>query len=117
MDGIGPDRAESIATWFADEKNHALVAELRELGLRLELARRTPEEGPLTGNTYVVTGRSRAGRANRRPPPSRRGRKGHELGLGQDDGVIVGEEPGLEADEGAALGVELLDEAALEKLL
>src|ERR687891_2442831 len=34
LDGIGSDRAESIATWFADDKNRALVAELRTLGLR-----------------------------------------------------------------------------------
>jgi DNA ligase (NAD+) len=37
VDGIGSDRAESIATWFADDKNRALVAELRKLGLRFEL--------------------------------------------------------------------------------
>src|SRR5439155_6093459 len=34
--GIGPDRAELIAEWFADEQNRALVEELRSLGLRFE---------------------------------------------------------------------------------
>src|SRR5919106_1463345 len=57
VDGIGPDRAESIATWFADERNRALVAELRELGLSFEIGEEDkPVEGPLTGKTYVVTG-------------------------------------------------------------
>src|SRR3954470_11211647 len=57
VEGIGPDRAESIAEWFADEQNRALVAELRELGLRFEAAEEErPVEGPLTGKTYVITG-------------------------------------------------------------
>src|SRR5439155_1614649 len=35
-EGIGPERAEAIAEWFADEDNGRLVAELRTLGLRFE---------------------------------------------------------------------------------
>ena len=35
-EGIGPERAEAIAEWFADEDNRALVEELRALGLRFE---------------------------------------------------------------------------------
>src|SRR5947207_3472066 len=46
VDGIGPDRAESIAEWFSDEQNRALVAELRELGLRFEAGEEAkPKEG------------------------------------------------------------------------
>src|SRR5216117_74122 len=33
IDGIGPDRAASIAEWFEDKANRKLVEELRELGL------------------------------------------------------------------------------------
>src|SRR5436305_4339349 len=57
VDGIGPERAEAVAEWFSDEANRQLVAELRELGLRFELGEEDrPKEGPLTGQTYVVTG-------------------------------------------------------------
>src|SRR5262249_24383871 len=57
VEGIGPDRAESIVEWFSDDQNRALVAELRALGLRFESgADERPKEGPLTGQTYVVTG-------------------------------------------------------------
>ena len=57
VEGIGPDRAESIVEWFSDEQNRALVAELREVGLRFEAGvDERPKEGPLTGQTYVVTG-------------------------------------------------------------
>src|SRR5216110_2449653 len=50
VDGIGPERAEAIAEWFSDDANRALVAELRELGLRFEIGEEDrPREGPLTG--------------------------------------------------------------------
>ena len=57
VEGIGPDRAEAIAEWFSDDENRRLVAELRELGLRFESGEEEkPAEGPLTGQTYVITG-------------------------------------------------------------
>src|SRR6185312_13429393 len=34
VEGFGPDRAEDVVEWFADEQNRALAQELRELGLR-----------------------------------------------------------------------------------
>src|SRR5205085_102907 len=34
VDGIGPERAELLVDWFADEQNRELVRELRGLGLR-----------------------------------------------------------------------------------
>src|SRR5438876_1060835 len=56
-EGIGPDRAESIAEWFSDDANRELVGELRSLGLRFEIGDELkPVEGPLTGKTYVITG-------------------------------------------------------------
>jgi DNA ligase (NAD+) len=45
-EGIGPDRAESIAEWFADEDNKRLIDELRAIGLRFEATRATaPSRG------------------------------------------------------------------------
>ena len=56
-EGIGPERAEAIAEWFADEDNVRLVDELRAIGLRFEAGdEERPVEGPLTGNQYVITG-------------------------------------------------------------
>ena len=50
VEGIGPIVAEAVAEWFADEENTLLVAELGELGLRLELGEEErPAEGPLSG--------------------------------------------------------------------
>src|SRR5438046_5993916 len=57
VEGIGPERAEAIAEWFADKENLRLVGELEEVGLRFEAgAEERPVEGPLSGSTYVITG-------------------------------------------------------------
>ena len=70
-EGFGPDRAEIVVEWFADEQNRALVQELRELGLRFEVGEEDrPAEGPLTGSTYVITGTLEGSRVRRQRPPS-----------------------------------------------
>src|SRR4029450_104462 len=57
VEGIGPHRAEAIVEWFSDADNRRLVEELRSLGLRFESdADDRPVEGPLPGQTYVITG-------------------------------------------------------------
>jgi DNA ligase (NAD+) len=66
VEGIGPDRAELIAEWFADEENRRLVEELRTLGLQMTAGQaERPAEGPLTGRQYVKR-RRRSRRSARR---------------------------------------------------
>ena len=120
VDGIGSDRAESIATWFADERNRALVAELRTLGLRFELGEEDrPVEGPLTGKTYVVTGTlEKWSREQATAALEAAGAKVTNSVSSKTTALIVGEEPGAsKLTKAQRLGVELLDEAGLEKLL
>jgi DNA ligase (NAD+) len=120
VDGIGPDRAASIAGWFAEERNRALVAELRELGLRFEAGdEERPREGPLTGRTYVVTGTLEGwSREQAAAALEAAGAKVTNSVSAKTTALIVGEEPGAsKLTKAQRLGVELLDEAALEKLL
>jgi DNA ligase (NAD+) len=119
VDGIGPDRAASIATWFADEKNRALVEELRGLGLRFELdADERPVEGPLTGRTYVVTGTlERWSREEARAALEAKGAKVTDSVSKKTSGLVVGEGPGSKLEKARRAGVEILDEAAFEKLV
>jgi DNA ligase (NAD+) len=120
VDGIGPDRAESIATWFADEKNRALVTELRDLGLRFELGQEDrPVEGPLTGKTYVVTGTlEKWSREQATAALEAAGAKVTNAVSSKTTALVVGEEPGAsKLTKAQKLGIELLDEAGLEALL
>ncbi|MEZ5098497.1 MAG: NAD-dependent DNA ligase LigA [Thermoleophilia bacterium] len=119
VDGVGPDRAESIAEWFADQENRRLVDELRALGVRVELDEsERPVEGPLSGRTYVITG-TLAGwsREQAREALERLGAKVTDSVSKRTSAVVVGESPGSKFEKAAKLGVEVLDEAAFGRLL
>jgi DNA ligase (NAD+) len=119
VEGIGPDRAESIATWFADEKNRALVEDLRSVGVRLELSdAERPVEGELSGRTYVITGTlERWSREQARAALEAQGAKVTDSVSKKTTAVIVGESPGSKVDKARKAGVEILDEGAFEKLV
>jgi len=119
VEGIGPDRAESIADWFSDEQNRALVQELRELGLRFELSEEEkPVEGPLTGHTYVITGTlERFSREEAKRALEERGAKVGDAVSKKTTGLIVGESPGSKLQKARKVGVPVLGEDDLVSLL
>jgi DNA ligase (NAD+) len=118
-EGIGPERAEAIADWFADEDNRALIDELRRLGLTFESDegdRRV--EGRLTGSQYVITGTLEGfTREAAKAALEALGAKVSDSVSKKTTGVIVGESPGSKAAKAGALGVPILDEAELVALL
>jgi DNA ligase (NAD+) len=119
VEGIGPDRAELVAEWFADEENRRLVEELRALGLQMEagVAER-PVEGPLTGRQYVITGTlGDWSREEAKSALEALGAKVSDSVSGKTSGVIVGENPGSKAQKADTLGVPILSEDDLRELL
>ena len=119
VEGIGPDRAESIAEWFADEQNRTLVAELLELGLRFEVGEEEkPVEGPLTGSQYVITGTLEAySREEAAAALAALGAKVSDNVSKKTTGVIVGESPGSKVAKAEKAGVPLLSEGDLRELV
>ena len=120
VDGIGPDRAEAIVEWFADEQNRALIEELRSLGLRFELGDEDrPKEGRLTGHTYVITGTlERWSREEAAAALEELGAKVTNAVSSKTTGLIVGEEPGnSKVSKAQKVGTPMLDEDALAALL
>ena len=119
-DGIGPERAEAIAEWFRDDDNRSLVEELRALGLRFEIGDEDkPVEGPLSGNTYVITGTLEAfTRDEAAAALEELGAKVGNSVSSKTTGLVVGEEPGKsKLTKAEAAGVPLLTETDLTKLL
>jgi DNA ligase (NAD+) len=119
-EGFGPDRAEIVVEWFADEQNRALVQELRELGLRFETGEEgRPVEGPLTGSTYVVTGTlEKYSREQATAALEALGAKVTGSVSAKTTGLVVGEDPGAsKLTKAQTSGVPLLTEADLAKLL
>ena len=119
VDGIGPDRAESIAEWFSDEQNRALVAELRELGLRFEAGEEAkPKEGPLSGNQYVLTGTFESlTREEATAALEELGAKVSDNVSKKTTGLFVGESPGSKVAKAEQAGVPVLGEEELLGLL
>jgi DNA ligase (NAD+) len=119
VEGIGPDRAELIAEWFADEENRRLVEELRSLGLQMQASgAERPVEGPLTGRQYVITGTLESwSREEAKAALEERGAKVSDSVSGKTAGVIVGESPGSKLQKAQRLGVPVLSEDDLRELV
>jgi len=118
-EGIGPERAEAIAEWFADEDNERLVEELRALGLKFESDEEDrPVEGPLTGSQYVITGTLESmSREQARAGLEALGAKVSDNVSKKTTGVVVGESPGSKVAKAQKAGVPLLAEDDLKALL
>ena len=119
VDGIGPDRAESIAEWLSDEQNRTLVEELRTLGLTFEVGEsERPIEGPLTGSQYVITGTLESfTRDEAAAALQALGAKVSDGVSKKTTGVVVGESPGTKVAKAEQAGVPLLTEDDLKRLL
>ncbi len=115
----GPDRAELVAEWFADEDNRRLVEELRTLGLTLSAGEaEKPVEGPLTGRQYVITGTLEGfSREEAKDALEALGAKVSDSVSKKTAGVIVGENPGTKVAKAQKAGVPVLGEADLRALL
>jgi DNA ligase (NAD+) len=119
VEGFGPDRAEGVAEWFADDDNLRLVEELRALGLRFEVGdEERPVEGPLTGRQYVITGTLETmSRDDARAALESLGAKVSDNVSKKTTGVFVGESPGSKVAKAQKAGVPLLGEDDLKALL
>jgi DNA ligase (NAD+) len=109
---IGPEIAASVAAWFDDPENLALIDKLRSAGVRLE-DEALPDEGPkpLEGKTIVLTGgmdtlsRDEAARLAQQA-----GARVSSSVSKKTDFVVAGENPGSKYDQAVKLGVEIVDE-------
>lgn len=118
-DGIGPDRAELVAEWFAEDENVALVRELESLGLTMTAGdAERPVEGPLSGRQFVITGTLDGfTRDEAKSALEALGARVSDSVSKKTAGVVVGENPGSKVAKAQKAGVPVLDEAALVALL
>lgn len=117
---IGDIVARRIREYFDDEENRAVIERLRDElpALRRMDAPRPATTGPLSGETYVLTGKLHE---MTRPDASRQlealGARVVKTVSSRTTAVIAGDKPGSKADKADSLGVKVLDEAALKALL
>jgi DNA ligase (NAD+) len=114
---VGEAVAHSVVEFFAREESRELFAKLRKAGLRME------EEGagaakPLAGVTVVLTGA--LARYTRNQAADLLRAKGARVSASVSaatDYVVAGEDAGSKLAKAAQLGIPVLDEDGLEKLL
>jgi DNA ligase (NAD+) len=116
--GIGLKIAESIVEFFSLEENRALIDKLRAAGVNLREETGGAREGPLSGLTFVVTGRlERFSRDTAESLIKRHGGAVASSVTKKTDYLVVGEEAGSKLAKAQQLGTNLLDEAAFIALL
>jgi DNA ligase (NAD+) len=116
--GIGPIMARTIRAQLADPQMRALIDDLRGQGLRFEVEGPPPEEGPLVGMTVVLTGTL--------PDLTREQATEMIIAAGgkvtgsvsrKTSYVVAGESAGSKLASAERLGVPVIDEAGLRRLL
>jgi DNA ligase (NAD+) len=120
VEGIGPERARRIHEFFAEDANRQLIADFRELGLKLTEERRPRPTGGsnLTGKTFVVTGSlERYEREEIEALIRKLGGKAAGSVSKKTDYVIAGAKAGSKLEKAKQLGVPVLTEAEFEKMV
>ncbi len=116
-DEVGPKVAHSIREFFAEERNSALVEQLRKAGLQFKHERRRPSGGPLSGKTFVLTG-TLAGltRDEAKAMIEAAGGKVSVSVSKKTSYVVAGEDAGSKLDKARALEVPVIGERELRDM-
>ncbi|MBB5327682.1 DNA ligase (NAD+) [Edaphobacter lichenicola] len=114
---VGPKVAQAIVEFFAVEKNKDLVRDLTALGLTMTAEKRVTTS-TLEGLTFVLTGSlpNLTRELAKEKIESAGGRVSGSVSK-KTDYVVAGEEAGSKLDKANSLGVAVLDEVGLLKLL
>lgn len=117
--GIGPEIAGNVHEFFAQERNHQVVAKLLEAGVTPEcIVRAEPVSEALAGKTFVLTGTLEGyTRDDAKAAIEARGGKVTGSVSKKTDYVVVGVDPGSKLTKAQDLGVATLDEDAFVDLL
>jgi len=114
---IGPKIAESIVAFFRQEGNRRIIEKLREKEVGQGLGKRKakvikPEELPLAGLEFVLTGKLEAlSRSEAEAKIKALGGKAGSDVTRKTSYVVVGADPGSKLAEAQKLGVKTLNEA------
>jgi DNA ligase (NAD+) len=116
IEGVGEIIADSVAAYFSDEKNRRLIERLRAHGLTFD--EELPADGPLSGQTVVVTGTLPG--LSRQQATERIEAAGGKVTSGvsrRTSFVVAGEQAGSKLAKAQQLGVAIIDETELLKRL
>ncbi|MFO7796989.1 MAG: NAD-dependent DNA ligase LigA [Promethearchaeia archaeon] len=117
IDEIGPRIAESVVSFFNDEKNQKLIQKLREYGVKMKTEK---EEKTmfLEGKKFVFTGALDSyTRAEVSEKIRQVGGRVTSSVSGETDFLVVGDNPGSKLEKAKKEGTTILDEKEFLKML
>ena len=114
---VGPRIAQSIVEFFQERRNRELVQQLRSAGLGFT-GNKKQRGTKLAGKTFVLTGTlARYTRDEAKKMLEDAGGKVASSVSKKTDYVVAGADAGSKLDKAKELGVKVVDEKEMEKLL
>jgi DNA ligase (NAD+) len=114
---IGPETAREIRAFFSLPQNRATLRRLADVGVRPKALPRRAAGGPLRGKTLVITGTLSAPRDDVIARIETAGGKVTGSVSKKTDYVVAGDDPGSKLERARKLGVTVVDERGLARLL
>lgn len=117
--GIGPKLAASVREWFSHPPNRRVIEKLAAAGVRLEAAPAATGGGQeLAGQTWVITGTlPTLSREAATALIKAHGGKVTGSVSAKTSFVLAGDKPGSKLDNARKLGVPVVDEATLRRMV
>ena len=116
---VGEVVGKSIAQFFREPGNHAMIEKLRTAGLRLSSEPKVvaPNDSKIKGTTWVLTGTLSKPREEIAEEIVRHGGKVSGSVSKKTSFVLAGEEAGSKLAKAKKLGIQIVEESQLRKLL
>lgn len=117
LEGIGPVVARAIVDWFSRPRHRKLLAKLKRAGVWPQAQPTQPQDQPLRGLTFVITGTLRTMTREQAKAfiEAYGGRVANSVSR-KTDYLVVGEKPGSKLQKARQLGVPTIGEAQLYRL-
>ncbi len=115
---IGPIVAKSVHDWFRSEKNIKFLEKLEKSGVEIEKIKPSEKNKKFRGQTFVLTGTlSSMSREEAKDILRAVGGEISESVSSKTSYVVAGDNPGSKLDKAKKLGIKILNEGELKKLI
>jgi len=113
---IGPETINALKTWLQDSENQNLVKKLAEKGIEIQPLKKK-KDGFLRDKIFVITGILSQPRQKIKDKIISRGGRVSESVSRKTDYLLIGRKPGSKLLEARTLGINIISESELEKML
>lgn len=115
---IGPKIADSLITFFEDDRNTILIEELKRSGVNMKSGEKDYDEQFLTGKKFVLTGSlQKFTREEAKEKIESHGGRVTGSVSSSTDHLVVGKDPGSKLEKARSLGIVVLTEDDFLELL